>query len=201
MLFTSFLAFIFPFLILLLPSTLISLSGNLSAGPQVALLRVVYFTLSLLHILPFPLLAGLVYPPLSCWLPCYHLVLTLFPIGVAKVLPWLFGSSDSNWFLTLRLLTALMEEAANTSGTPVNNKHLPDNMAIQSRRQPSWFLPLWECQMLLTIFNLQMVPEVNICISKCVNLSASEGLPCIISAVITKLTCIKNLAWSSIYSV
>jgi hypothetical protein len=46
---------------------------------------------SLFHVLP-PFQARLWYAPLSCWLPCPRPMLTSFPTGLAKVLPWLIGS-------------------------------------------------------------------------------------------------------------
>jgi hypothetical protein len=47
-------------------------------------------------------------PHLSYWLLCPRLILTLFPTGPVKVLPWLTGSYISNRFLVHSLLISLM---------------------------------------------------------------------------------------------
>jgi hypothetical protein len=62
---------------------------------------------------------AVVCPPPFYWLPCPHPILTIFPTGLVKVLPWLTGSYISNWFLMRGLLIVLMMEAARTSATLV----------------------------------------------------------------------------------
>jgi hypothetical protein len=57
--------------------------------------------------------------PFSHWLPCSHLILTLFPISPAKVLPCPSSSHISNKFLSHSLIIALMM-AVSTSETLVN---------------------------------------------------------------------------------
>jgi hypothetical protein len=97
--------------------------SGLPTGPLGALIRAVSFTpppsLSL-YFPPPPLWPGCGMPPLSYWLPCPHLILTLFPTGPVKVLPWLSGSYICSQFLMCGLLIALIMKAASTSETLVN---------------------------------------------------------------------------------
>jgi hypothetical protein len=90
-----------------------------SAGPQGALIRVISFAPFFVYAIP-TLLARLRYSALSYWLRCPHLTLTLFPTGLAKVLPWLTGSFISNWSFTCSLLISLIMEAAGSSEMSVD---------------------------------------------------------------------------------